>query len=222
MIDKLQKLNDTKIFSVFDDEFISFGRIVNGYDFSELITYMKEKTLVPEKNNIYISSVAEMEKYPIKKQIENSFFGNMPVQIGYCNGRNSTYNGFEYHKGSEINIAVSDFVLVLGHRWDIQDNKYYVGNEKVFFVPKATAIEIYSTTLHLSPCRVSDDGFMNIVILPKGTNTPLDTKYDCSDKENALLLQKNKWVISHPLREQLINQGAFPGLMGENKKILYK
>ncbi len=37
----------------------------------------------------------------------------MPIQIGYCNGRNTTYNGFEYHKGSEINIAVTDFMLVL-------------------------------------------------------------------------------------------------------------
>ena len=36
-----------------------------------------------------------------------------------------------------------------------------------------------------------------------------------------LLLQRNKWVISHPEREPLMKQGAFPGLIGENKELHY-
>ncbi len=60
----------------------------------------------------------------------------MPIQIGYCNGRNTTYNGFEYHKGSEINIAVTDFMLVLGHTWEIKDNTYRIEDAKVFFCGK--------------------------------------------------------------------------------------
>ena len=39
--------------------------------------------------------------------------------------------------------------------------------------------------------------------------------------EERLLLQRNKWVIAHPDREPLIKQGAYPGLLGENKELYY-
>lgn len=90
-----------------------------------------------------------------------------------------------------------------------------------FFVQMGTAIEMYQTTLHLSPCRVCDAGFKGIVILPRGTNTPLDEKPEHPVGEARLLLQRNKWVIAHPQREPLIRQGAYPGLLGENKELHY-
>lgn len=221
MINHLNEVNDVKIFSVFDEEFKTYGRIVKGYDFTELVDYMRDNTEIPEIGNVYVPSVKEMEKLPVYHDIQNVLYGDMPVQIGYCNGRNSTYNGFEYHKGSEINIAVTDFMLVLGHIWELEDNCFYVGNEKVFFVPKGTAIEMYQTTLHLSPCKTCDEGFKDIVILPRGTNTPRDEKVRNADSESAILLQKNKWVIAHKDREPLVKQGAFIGLIGENKKLQY-
>lgn len=220
MINHLNDINDVKIYSVFDDEFKSFGRIVKGFDFSEIIEKM-EQTSIPEQGNVYFTSVELLEACSVFSDVQNILYGGMPIQIGYCNGRNQTYNGFEYHKGSEINIACTDFMLVLGHSYDIEDNKYYVGNEQVFFVPKGTAIEMYQTTLHLSPCRVTDKGFKDVVILPKGTNTPLDEKTKNNDLESQLLLQKNKWVIAHPDREPLVKQGAVAGLIGENKKLNY-
>lgn len=221
MINHLNAVNDVRILSVFDDEFKTYGRIVDSYDFSPLVDYMTSNTAIPNtEGNVYVPSVAEMEDTDIARKVCSVLYGDMPIQIGYCNGRNQTYNGFEYHKGSEINIAATDFMLVLGHIWQIVDNKFYVGDEQVFFVPKGTAIEMYQTTLHLSPCRVDDVGFMDIVILPKGTNTPLDEK-ERVDSESALLLQRNKWVIAHPDREPLIKQGAYPGLIGENKKLNY-
>ncbi len=221
MLNHLNSKNDVKIYSVFDDEFKPYGRIVEGYDFTELVAYMKNKTEIPESGNVYFPSIEEMEKTAVFSEIQSVLYGGMPIQIGYCNGRNTTYNGFEYHKGSEINIAVTDFVLVLGHTWQIENNTFYVGNEKVFFVPEGTALEMYQTTLHLSPCRVCDEGFKDVVILPKGTNTPLESKNKNSDEESVLLLQKNKWVIAHKDREPLIKQGAFAGLIGENKEIKY-
>lgn len=220
MLERLNRLNDVKIHSVFDDEFKTYGNIVEGYDFSEIVKYMEECTDIPEDRNIYIPSVKEMEQCEVFEKLQKNLYGGMPIQIGYCNGKNSTYNGFEYHKCSEINIAVTDFMLVLGHTWEIKDNRYYVGDEKVFFVPKGTAIEMFQTTLHLSPCKVCDEGFKGIVILAKGTNTPLD-KGEKITKEDELLLQKNKWVIAHPEREPLIKQGAFAGLIGENKELKY-
>ena len=221
MLEHLNKVNDVTVYSVRDKEFESYGRVIEGYDFSEMTAYMKEHTSIPENGNIYVASDKQLESFALFETVQNEIYGQMPIQIGYCNGRNTTYNGFEYHKGSEINVAVSDFCLVLGHTWQIKNNRFYVGEEKVFFVPQGTVIEIFQTTLHLSPCTVKDEGFRDIVILPRGTNTPLMQKPEAPRGENALLLQKNKWVIAHPEREPLIKQGAFAGLVGENKEIKY-
>jgi hypothetical protein len=223
MLKQLNEKNDVEILSVRDIRFESYGRIIDGFDFSELLDYMEEQTEIPENGNIYTASVSEMENTDIAEKVKNLIYGEMPIEIGYCNGRNTTYNGFEYHKGSEINIAVTDFMLVLGHSWEIKENTYKIEDAKVFFVEKGTAIEMYQTTLHLSPCRVCDEGFKDIVILPRGTNTPLEKKEQClcENSEGRLLLQKNKWVIAHPEREPLIRQGAYPGLLGENKELFY-
>lgn len=220
LLERLNEVNDVEIFSVFSPEFKVFGRVLSGYDFSDLIKFSQENTQIPENANIYVASVEEMEKFPICETLKNTLFGESPIQIGYCNGRNTTYNGFEYHKSSEINIAVTDFMLVLGLSYEIENNTYKTQQAKVFYVPKYTAIEMYGTTLHLSPCRVCDGGFKDIVILPKGTNTPLQNK-TITDEESTLLIQKNKWVIAHPQREALIKQGAVAGLIGENKELKY-
>ena len=226
LLEALNTCNDVKILSVEDQEFAGFGKILSGYDVMPLLSYMESETTIPEEGNIYIASVPEMEETDVAKELQSIVYGGMPIQIGYCNGRNTTYNGFEYHKGSEINIAVNDFMLVLGHSYDIENNSYDISQAQVFFVPKGTVIEMYQTTLHLSPLRVCDEGFKDVVILPKGTNTPLkdeekNQKNNAGDLEQTLLLARNKWVIAHPDREPLIKQGAHPGVMGENKELFY-
>lgn len=221
MLERLNAVNDVKILSVFDEAFASYGRVVTGVDFTEMIAYMEAHTPIPESGNIYLASVPDLEALPAADTVQKVLYGDMPIQVGYCNGRNTTYNGFEYHKGSEINVAVTDFMLVLGHSWLIRENTYRVEDAQPFFVPKGTAIEMYQTTLHLSPCRVCDAGFKGIVILPRGTNTPLEQKPSDPTGEARLLLQRNKWVIAHPQRQPLIRQGAYPGLLGENKELHY-
>lgn len=220
MLERLNNVNDVEVYSVESREFLPYGRVLSGYDFSDLLEFMENNTEIPENGNVYVPSVPEMEECPIFKTVKNTLFGESEIQIGYCNGRNTTYNGFEYHKSPEINIAVTDFMLVLGHSYEIENNTYTPEQAKVFFVPKGTAIEMFGTTLHLSPCRTSDEGFKDIVILPKGTNTPLESK-EITDDESKLLLQKNKWVIAHPEREPLIKQGAVAGVIGENKELKY-
>ena len=143
MLDRLNEVNDVKITSVFDDAFKTYGRVVEGYDFSGMIGYMKGSTEIPENGNIYVASVPEMEALPVAEEVKQCLYGDMEIEVGYCNGRNTTYNGFEYHKGSEINVAVTDFMLVLGHTWEIAaDNTYKVEDARVFFVPEGTAIEM--------------------------------------------------------------------------------
>lgn len=219
-LERLRSVNDVRINSIEDEEFKPYGRVVKGYDFSEMIKVMENETEIPDEGNIYVPSVKALESCNGFKSVRDVLYGGMEIQIGYCNGKNTTYNGFEYHKGSEINVAVTDFMLVLGHLWEIEDNSYKVEDARVFYVPRGTAIEMYETTLHLSPCRVSDEGFKDIVILPKGTNTDLEVKRT-DDGESKLLLQRNKWVIAHPTRIQLISKGAYPGLIGENKELRY-
>ena len=229
-IDELNLRNDVHIYDIRDDRYKAYGRIIDCLDPSEIMNYMEEHTNIPANGNVYVPSLAAMEELDIVHQISSLCYGGLAVQAGYCNGRNSTYNGFEYHKSAEINIAVADFMLVQGHCWEISDElTYSIDQPEVFFVEKGTIFEMYGTTLHLSPIKVCDEGFRDVVILPKGTNTPLseeekqirDKAKSDGDKEAQLLLQKQKWVISHPEREPLIKQGAHPGVTGPNKELYY-
>ncbi len=225
MLQRLNEVNDVPVYSIMDERFKTYGNVIKGYDLDGIISIMKE-TFIPDSGNIYVASVPSLEILAIKDIIQSVFYGGMPIQIGFCNGRNTTYNGFEYHKGSEINIAVTDMMLVLSHTWCIKDNTITSEDAEVFFVPKGTIIELFQTTLHLSPCRVTDEGFKAVVILPKGTNTPLteeekEIRNNSKDPEARLLLQKNKWVLAHPDRKPLIDQGAWPGFKGENKELKY-
>ena len=221
MLDTLNRVNDVPVYSVFDDKFRTFGNVVTGYDFSATVDALL-RLPIPAEGNVYVASEPTLECLPVFAELQNGFYGGMPIQIGYCNGRNTTYNGFEYHKCSEINVAASDFCLVLGHTWQISSNTFRVGEETVFFVPKGTAVELFQTTLHLSPCRVCDEGFRAAVVLARGTNTPLQNRQEPRCDEDRLLLQTNKWVLAHPDREPLMRQGAVPGLLGENKEIKYR
>lgn len=221
MIERLRARNKTPIYPVTDEKFRTYGRIVKGYDFQEWIEFMEKQTQIPEQGNVYVASEDALEDKEVFRKIQSKFYGGMPIEAGYCNGRNTTYNGFEYHKGSEINIAVTDFMLVLGHTWDIRNNTYRVEDAEVFFVEQGTAVEMYQTTLHLSPCRVCDEGFKDIVVLPRGTNTPLNKTDGILENENQLLLMTNKWVLAHPDREPLIRQGAHAGVLGENRELFY-
>lgn len=209
------------ILSIHDPAFASYGRVVTGYDFEPLLSYLYEHSEMPEAGNVYVASVAELESTLPAKQLQEVLYGGMPIQIGYCNGKNQTFNGMEYHKGSEVNIAATDMLLILGHTWDIKENTYQVEDAQVFFVQRGEAIEIYQTTLHLSPCRVSEEGFRTVVVLPRGTNTPLEKTSGQREPLDRLLLQKNKWVLAHPEREPLMKQGAYPGILGQNIELKY-
>ena len=229
-LEEIRKKNRIAIKSVNDEAFLSYGRVVEGHDFSDLIRYMEDETEVPADGNIYVASVPEMEALHSAELIKKVVFGDMPIQVGYCNGRNTTLNGFEYHKASELNIAVTDLMLFLGHSWDIGADLYYPADKaEVFFAEKGTVIEMFGTTLHLSPACAQEGGFKDVVVLPRGVNTPLsdeekaarDAAFAAGDYEARLLLQRGKWVIAHPEREPLIKQGACPGVTGENTELAY-
>lgn len=200
-----------KIQKVTDPAFRKYGQVLEGYDFTGLIKEMKH-TPVPE-DVIYVPSVEELEALDIMKDLQNKGYGGLPIQIGYCNGHNKKLNAVEYHRNSEINVAVTDLVLLIGHQQDIEpDHTYDTSKIEAFLVPAGTGIEVYATTLHYAPCHVNEGGFQCVVVLPKGTNTDLTFQTEKTG-EDSLMTAKNKWLIAH---EDAKIAGAFNGLNGEN------
>ena len=200
-----------KIQKVTDPAFRKYGQVLEGYDFTGLIKKMKH-TPVPE-DVIYVPSVEELEALDIMKDLQNKGYGGLPIQIGYCNGHNKKLNAVEYHRNSEINVAVTDLVLLIGHQQDIEpDHTYDTSKIEAFLVPAGTGIEVYATTLHYAPCHVNEGGFQCVVVLPKGTNTDLTFQTEKTG-EDSLMTAKNKWLIAH---EDAKIAGAFNGLKGEN------
>ena len=200
-----------KIQKVTDPAFRKYGQVLEGYDFTGLIMEMKH-TPVPE-DVIYVPSVEELEALDIMKDLQNKGYGGLPIQIGYCNGHNKKLNAVEYHRNSEINVAVTDLVLLIGHQQDIEpDHTYDTSKIEAFLVPAGTGIEVYATTLHYAPCHVNEGGFQCVVVLPKGTNTDLTFQTEKTG-EDSLMTAKNKWLIAH---EDAKIAGAFNGLKGEN------
>ena len=203
-----------RIQNVADDAFRRYGKVLEGYDFTELLKEMKH-TPVPE-DVTYVPSVEEMEALPVAKELQNKGYGGLPIEIGYCNGHNKKLNGLEYHRSSEINVAVTDLVLLIGHQQDVEkDYTYDTSKVEAFLVPAGTAIEVYATTLHYAPCTAQEGGFRCVVVLPKGTNEALPFE-TAKEGENRLLAAMNKWLIAH---EDAQIEGAFCGLKGENVEV---
>lgn len=220
-LNQLKKINKPDIFVVEDDKFKTYGKIIKGINFSDSISYMIRKTDIPKEGNVYIPSVPELEEADIYFTVSKEIYGGMDIQMGYCNGRNSGLNGMEYHKGSEVLVAVTDCLLFLGHVWDIKDNQYNSHLAEVFFIKASQAVELYQTTLHLSPCRVYEEGFKSIVILPKGTNLDLENNHFTKTEEGQILLKRNKWIIAQEDWQPLLCQGAKAGIKGERRLLHY-
>ena len=101
-----------KIQNVTDASFRKYGKVLEGYDFSALLKEMKH-TPVPD-DVVYVPSVEELEALDVAKALQNKGFGGIPIEIGYCNGHNKKLNAVEYHRSSELDIAVDDLILLLG------------------------------------------------------------------------------------------------------------
>lgn len=205
-----------EILSVKSEEFKSYGRIVDNVDFSPLLMEL-EKTPITE-GVVYKPSVKELEETTTFEELTTITYGEMPIQIGYCNGHNSMLNALEYHRDTEINVMATDAILLLGLRSEMEEDfTFDTAKVKAFLVPAGTAVEVYATSLHYAPCGVAGNGYQVAIVLPKGTN------YACKKRENRkgedrLIAGTNKWVIGHP--EAKLAEGTFIGLKGENLSVL--
>ena len=198
------------VYSVLEGQFRKYGRVISDVDTTEILEVM-DNYIIPE-DVVYEPSDKVLEKTAIHKIMEESIYGGSPVQTGYCNGHNQLLNALEYHRSSEINIAATDLILLLGKREDMEEDfTYDTSKVEAFKVPRGTTVELYATTLHYAPCGINGAGFRCVVVLPKGTNLEVSNKH--ITEEDKLLAASNKWLIAH---EDAHIDGAFNGLRGTN------
>ena len=205
-----ERLIHMQIQKVTDAAFSKYGKIIEGLDCTDIIEAMGA-TPCPD-GVTYVPGDASLEACASAEDIAYSLYGGMPIQIGYCNGNNHKLNGLEYHRDSEINIAVTDMILLIGAEQDIVDGKYDTSKVEAFLIPQGTIIEVYATTLHFAPCNANAGGFKCVVVLPKGTNTAIEKRAP-KTPEDEMLVARNKWLLMHP---EAANPGQYVGLVGEN------
>ena len=139
----------------------------------------------------------------------------MPVQLGWCNGHNTKLNCLEYHKDSEYNLGVSDFILLVAKQGQIENGVLDTSKVVAFKAPAGVIVECYATTLHYAPCSAKlGDGFQVMVALPKNTNTDMP-KIEVRSFEDKRLWARNKWLLAHKDTSEAAS-GAYVGLIGEN------
>lgn len=204
-----------KIQSVFDKTFATYGKILEGYDFTTLLNTLEANSDKPADSVIYVPSVDALEATKVCAELRDNCYGGMPIEIGYCNGTNTKLNCFEYHRDSEINIAADDAILLVARQQDIIDGQIDSSKTEAFLLPKGTGVEVYATTLHYAPCSAKNgEGFRVAIVLPKGTNEekPAITP---KNEEDKWLQARNKWLIAHKDTNEAKN-GAHVGITGEN------
>ncbi|MDD3214638.1 MAG: DUF4867 family protein [Eubacteriales bacterium] len=214
-----QKNPGLSVYSVFDPAFRRYGRVV-AFDSAALIDACENHAMMPEAGSRYVPVMPELEALPAFENVRRTLRGEGGCQIGCCWGYNTKLNCLEYHRASEHNIAVSDLLLLLAAQQDLEGFELAEGKIVGFYVPKGTTIEVYATTLHFCPCQTADTGFRAIVILPRGTNLPLEGDKPVGG-DGRLLWAKDKWLIAHPENTDVIERGAYPGLHGVNFDIKY-
>lgn len=203
-----------KIYSVLDKEFAPYGKVLGGYDTTCLLKALDAETPLPDGVG-YVPSEAALESTCLFGLLQNNAYGGMPIQIGWCNGHNTKLNCLEYHRDSELNIGLYDFVLLVAKEDDIIDGKLDTSKVMAFRASAGQVVEVYATTLHYAPCNAEKNGkFKVAIVLPKGTNYDMPNIKALND-EDKTLRACNKWLLAHKDASEA-SDGAYIGLTGEN------
>ena len=176
-------------------------------------------TPIPEGRK-YVASAPERESVKGADKLGFLMFGGRSFQLGGCNGHNTRLNCLEYHRASEFNLGARDFILLVAHRWEIEDGKLDTAYVKAFRVPAGTVVEVFNTTLHYTPCMVDDGGFQVMVALPAGTHGPRpEAAANMPAAGDSYCYWKaDKWVLCHADSPKAA-EGGYVGLIGKNLDI---
>lgn len=215
-LERLRSLNPSlDIKSAEDPSFSRYGRILLDHDFRGLCDLVRDYP-VPGASNTYTPEIAGSRDLPIHQELAATLYGEMPIQIGFGGGFCQLLNALEWHKGNEVNVAVTEFLVMLASLDDLEGGFLDTAKVKTFHLAQGQAIELYATTLHYSPCNVDAHPFRMLVVLPLGTNLPLAGEREPGD----LLMARNKWLIAHPDAKSEIAEGARVAITGTNLRVL--
>lgn len=212
-IRELQKANpQITIHDVYGPEFRKYGNYISS-DTDDLCAVTSEALTIPESGSKYLAVLEQLDISSCAGALRETMCGQLDEQFGVCYGHSNQLNALEWHSCNEINVAVTDLVLFLAKRDEMdQDGKLDSRLVQAFYLHKGDLVEIYSSTLHFCPCEVDDDGFICVVGLQRGTNLPLEQK----DDQEGKLWAKNKWLVAHEENRNLMQRGATVGIYGEN------
>ena len=205
-----------KIESVLDPAFAAYGQVVTGLEEARAeILAALAGTPQPAAGTDYCPEDPALQELPAAAEVSGHLFGGMPCQLGWCNGRNTKLNCLEYHRDSELNVGVQDFILLLAKREEMADGRLDTGKVEAFLCPAGTLVEVYATTLHYAPCSAkAGEGFQVAIVLPKGTNLDKPAIL-AGNQEDQCLWARNKWLLAHKDSSEAA-QGAPVRLDGEN------
>lgn len=205
-----------KIESVWDPAFAAYGQVVTGLEEARAeILAALAGTPQPAAGTDYCPEDPALQELPAAAEVSGHLFGGMPCQLGWCNGRNTKLNCLEYHRDSELNVGVQDFILLLAKREEMADGRLDTGKVEAFLCPAGTLVEVYATTLHYAPCSAkAGEGFQVAIVLPKGTNLDKPAIL-AGNQEDQCLWARNKWLLAHKDSSEAA-QGAPVRLDGEN------
>lgn len=86
--------------SVNDKAFEVYGRVVDGYDYAELLATLEKCSEKPADSVIYVPGCAELEATPAYKDLQINCYGGMPSRSVTARNKYQV-NCFEYHRDSE-------------------------------------------------------------------------------------------------------------------------
>lgn len=207
-----------QIIDIRSKEFEPYGKAIEMSQISassreELIGYFMEETEAPRDGNIYVADVEAIHHMTAAKEIGAVLEYDEP-QFGYCHGNSTKVNALEWHKCQELVLAVTEVVLYLG-RPDLLSNvegkkTFYTDNLITVKMCKGDIVCLNPEVLHFAPTKITKEPYRTMIVLDKGTNAPLNGTRD------GHLFMRNKWLIAHRDRQDLVAKGAYPGVVGEN------
>lgn len=217
-LNKLQQKNsEYHIEQINQANFKVYGNVLSDYDLTEVKNFFAENVSYGENGNSYNPSNQELERISVIQKIGNDIFAGMNFSAGECTGQAQSFSAVEYHQGSEVNIMLTDVVMVLGKRSQIQNGLFNAATKaKIFFIPAGTIIEMYSDTLHYSPIKVESSGFKAVVMVLQGTNQPLPAGFKST---NPWIVKKNKFQAAHATRKDKLAAGSVEGVSGKLIKL---
>lgn len=181
-------------------------------DASAVVELAKAK-LKPQIDNAYVRVDEELRELAPVRAIERAVFAELPVEAGWCFGGGKRMNGMEWHRSSEVVVACTPCVLLLGSRDDVVRDVFDSSKCVALALDEGEVVELRAETLHLAPLAV-EERFAAAIILPQGTNAPLAGGID------GALRAVNKWLLVHPENEKGIALGGKVGISGKNVTLL--